>query len=351
MSVDITPINPSLIINGCTGIVEKALKTKSREFNRTLFRMEDDQSMIVLIKLCLMSEDTKSIQDILQNVNYLIAPKGKLSKSKTHDLEIIMRNFILDAMHVPKQINDINLEIGKNGHNRYTIGIIHVHGILASPATKPKYVFSQIDKMDIEKDIEKDDPSFWLLLVDYSKLVDKRSDPTEKTVESKSKLAILSNKTGIFYKQDEVDDLLRKYKIDTQDWNKTDPEPIHRKYSKTPLAAGKFSRLKHAVGKRVHKVMKRVDRARNKTVSLSKSKGTFTRIRVEPKKNAKEVMTLIKSKYPNVLADPQSASTNWGRFRDHVGWLTKQQRAKKQYLALSTYLPRERDKQDQNDEL
>ena len=348
MSVDITPINPSLIINGCTGIVEKALKTKSREFNRTLFRMEDDQSMIVLIKLCLMSKNTESIQDILQNVNYLIAPEGKLSESKAHDLEIILRNFILDATHVPKQIYNINLEIRNNGHNQYTIGIIHVLGILDSPATKPKYVFSSLI---YEMDTVNKNRSSWLLLVDYSKLVDKRNDPTEKTVESKSKLAILSNKTGIFYKQDEVDNLLRKYKIDTQDWNKTHPEPIHRKYSKTPLAAGKISRLKHAVGKRVHKVMKRVDRARNKTVSLSKSKGTFTRIRVEPEKNAKEVMTLMKSKYPNVLADPQSASTNWGRFRDHVGWLTKQERAKKQYSALSKYLPRERDKQDQNDEL
>ena len=340
-------INPAVIIAACTGIVDKALKTKSREFNRSLFRMENDQQMIVLIKLCLMSKQTESIQNILQNVNQLITPIGNLSESKNRDLQIIMRHFILDTVRVPQQINNINLEIRNNGHVQYTIGIIHVYGELTNPTTKPKYVFSPMDEMDIEKD----DPSFWLLLVDYSGLIDTSYDPaeTETKVEPKSQLAILSNKSRIFYTADEVAELLRKYKIDTKHWNRGDinPNPIRREYSKTPLAAGKFSRLKHAVGKRVHKVVKRVNRARGKTVSLSKSKGTFTRIRVEPEKNAEEVMTLIKHKYTGADKTYIPSSTNWGKFRDHVGWLTKQEQARKQYSALRKKLP----KQEEDGEL
>ena len=335
-------INPEIIIAACTGIVENALKTKSREFNRTLFRMENDRHMIILIKLCLMNGTEYGIQNILNKARNII------SYTDTADYEIIMSPFHLEP-HVSNQINGINKSIRRR-HSPVTIGIIHVHGIIDikddGAMSKPKYVFSAIDASDIEGN-PRGFP--WLLLVDYSKILDKSSDPAAETSrEHKSQLAILSNKTRIFYTEDEVADLLRKYKIDTKHWNTSDlnPEPIHRKYSKTPLAAGKFSRLKHAVGKRVHKVMKKVARARNKTVSLSKSKGTFTRIRVEPKENAKEVMTLIKAKYPEALNDEiQPASTKWGKFREHVGWLTKDERARKQYLALSEKPDREQDEE------
>ena len=220
--------------------------------------------------------------------------------------------------------------------NLFNIGVITVEKV---DNKKPKYQFSVLPLP------KKFNNEVWLIIVYYN----------DFSTNKEGRLGILCNvrdddedhKDSLFFTIEEVNDLLRKYKLNPEYWQPDDMNKVHtllveRKSSiSNPLKAGKISRVRHAVGKQAHKVVKKVKRFMGKTVSLSKSKGTFTRIRVEPEKNAEEVRARIKERFgkgepgkkqPPVL--PTTPQTNWDKFLKQIKWESQQEKAVNQYQTL-----------------
>jgi len=314
--------------------------TKSREFNRNLFRADNNETMMLIIKLCLMAETNIPINEIADSLDLQIQKKeffGILMMPDRDEFQILNKLYQLRSQ--------IQIE---NKNSKHNIGIISV---TKNGTTKPEYRFSAM--------VSDHPTQVWLLLVDYSNYHDNSVDPTQNakftndgvptvTIESKSQLAILGNKAKIFFTTEEVNDLLKKYKLKPQYYKHRNVSPNkllkERKSSMgTPLEATGFQRLKHNIAKRVHKVGKKIDRVRSKTVSLSKSKGSFTRKRGNEitDQDRIELMAQMKERFGHTdehgaKQSPvyQEPKTKVGSFLEKVGLVSRTQKVGKEYRVL-----------------
>ena len=241
----------------------------------------------------------------------------------------------IDDSNVFQNIYGIRIASRRFNANSCNIGIITVEENAENEKKKPKYKFCVINNADAN--IE------WLIIVYYN-----------GNTTKPRKLGILCNINedldGLFFTTDEVNTMLRKYKLKPEYWHPDDQHVtvkpakplVERKTSiSNPLKAGKISRLKHAVGKQAHKAVKNVKRFFGQTVSLSKSKGSFTRIRVEPEANAEEVRARIRERFgqeengkKGSPKENQPSKTNWDKFLKKIKWESQQEKAVKQYKTL-----------------
>ena len=306
-------------------MVYSQIENKTREFNLPMIMLTDMHLMTIMIKLSILrcprdiSEifDQKSLDGVDGEVNFLI----------DNQLAIDMREVIISIIKIWEKSPHIT------NSNMCNIGIITVEKI---GKMKPKYIFVVLGVAPIKSEI-------WLILVNY--------------IGDNPKLGILCNivekYVRLYFTASQLSHLLRKYKLNIE-YRNPDDNPadnpskeiplVERKTSiSNPLKAGKISRLKHAVGKQAHKAAKNVKRLFGKTVSLSKSKGSFTRIRVEPEKNAKEVMARIKERFgegnPGKKGSPkenvtQPSKTNWDKFLKQIKLESQQEKAVRQYETL-----------------
>ena len=309
-------------ISTIRSMVYSQIDHKTREFNLPMIMLNNMELMIIMIKLSIMG----CTYNALSRIFYF--------SERKLDIDFLNEFVTINDSDVYQNIYKFKIDSLAFNKNTCNIGIITVEGHVNNEKKKPKYKFVVLGSVYPE--------CKWLIIVNYN-----------GNTSKPGKLGILCNISeehdNLFFKTDQVNTMLRKYKLKPEYWQPDDQPAkfkplVERKTSiSNPLKAGKISRLKHAVGKIAHKAAKNVKRLFGKTVSLSKSKGTFTRIRVEPEKNAKEVMARIKERFgegnPGKKGSPkenvtQPSKTNWDKFLKQIKLESQQEKAVRQYETL-----------------
>ena len=322
--------------------------TFNKALNRYVLQSPNEYYMFIVIQLCILlkpgqtlqTQDLKQIEqteekvfDDLRSINQEVDNQNEYNPSSPKTYYDIIKD----------RLYDFNFNYG----NATNICILFAD----KRGKRPKYQFSIILPFNPAKK--------WIFL-------------TQEIYQTQNHtIGILLNKPAknlnVFFSTDDIQTMITKLKLKPEYFqtpyaNGQLHYKIHesskfilpeRKSSiNTPLKASNFERFKHALGvdKKVQKLKKNVDRARNRTVSLTRTKtkrdGSFTRVRVKPEINRMEAMQRIRNHYLerhtfDVDKEPESPKKYPGlhNLRKKLGMLTTEEKARKQYKTLMNIVP------------
>lgn len=321
--------------------------TFNKALNRYVLQSQNEYYMFIVIQLCILLNpgETLQTQDLEQTEENVFNDLRSINE------EVVVHN-AYDTLS-PKTYYDI-IKDRLYGFNFNYKNATNICILFADKRDKrPKYQFSII--LPFNPDTK------WIFL-------------TQEIYQTQNHtIGILLNKPAqdlnVFFSKNDIQTMITKLKLKPEYFqtpyaNGQLHYTIHestkfilpeRKSSiNTPLKASNFERFKHALGvdKKVQKLKKNVDRARNRTVSLTRTKtkpeGSFTRVRVKPDKNRMEAMHRIRNHYlntfdVNVEPDPPKNYVGLHNLRKKLGMLTTAEKARKQYQTLKDMNPTNND--------